>query len=444
MAADQQQDALSEAMDLDAAAAADAPPEYVARGAAAKLFRCTAREVLIEGPAGTGKTRAVLEKINWLCDSHKRLRALICRATRASMTESVLVTLEEKVLWPGHPALGSSNASRSHRASYEYGNGSVIVVGGLDSPDRLFSTEWDIVYVAEATEISLDAWEKFRRSLRNCRGPYHQQIADCNPTAPGHWLNRRAGTERMVRLKSRHEDNPSVTDDFLEGLRQLTGHRRARLYEGRWVSSEGAVFPEFAESRHVVTPFKVPEHWPWYVGLDPGFDHPCAILWFTVAENGTVYIADELYRGGKSVAEHAGDIHARNAGRTVRAFYADPQHAFSRTAQSPKTIAEQLREGGLAFQPWRRTGTMSAAMVEAVRERIKQDRLKVFATCVDTIREFQSWKYKRTPAGETPAGDDQFEDRDNHAMDVVKGVLSSITERIDRPAAVTVTTPAWN
>ena len=38
--------------------------EYRAYGAAAELFRCTAPEILIEGPAGTGKSRSLLEKIH--------------------------------------------------------------------------------------------------------------------------------------------------------------------------------------------------------------------------------------------------------------------------------------------------------------------------------------------------------------------------------------------
>jgi len=39
---------------------------YVAFGASAQLFRCESPEVLIVGAAGTGKTRAVLERINYL------------------------------------------------------------------------------------------------------------------------------------------------------------------------------------------------------------------------------------------------------------------------------------------------------------------------------------------------------------------------------------------
>lgn len=398
---------------------------YQAKGAAAKLFRCRAPEILIEGPAGTGKTRAVLEKINWLCEEHPKIRVLICRATRVSMTESVLVTFESKVLWPGHPAV-TGTASRANRHSYTYPNDSEIICGGLDNPDRIMSTEYDIIAVFEATETSEEAVEKLATRLRNNVLPYQQLICDCNPAAPGHWLNQRAMRGQMVRLLSRHQDNPSVTDEYLGTLKALTGHRRARLYEGRWVAGEGTVYPEFSEERHVVEPFPVgiPDSWPQFVGLDPGYDHPCAILWFAVAPNEVVYIVDELYRGGKSVQEHAADIRARNAQRTIRGYYADPQHAFSRTAQSPKSIADQLRECGLTFQPWPRSVDVES-MVNAVRARLTSDRLQVFSTCVNTIREFQSWSYKRTTTGELPPGDDQFEDKDNHAMDVVKGIIAT-------------------
>jgi hypothetical protein len=75
--------------------------------------------------------------------------------------------------------------------------------------------------------------------------------------------------------------------------------------------------------------------------------------------------------------------------------------------------------------PWPRTGGNEESMVNAVRERLTADRLKVFAPCANTIREFQSWSYKRTAAGELPAGEDKFEDRDNHAMDVCKGVVAT-------------------
>lgn len=262
--------------------------QYRARGAAALLFVTYAPEVLLDGPAGTGKTRAVLERLNTLCEEWPGIRVLLCRATRVSLTESVLVTFEQKVLWQGHPVL--DGPGRENRHSYRYPNGAEIVTGGLDNPDRIMSTEYDVIYVAEATECTQEAWEKLLTRLRNNRIPkgaksggprrknadgtwaedqamepdpetgqpklawWTQGICDCNPGHPLHWLNIRAtpkgqrvvanhsvtGTGEMLRLKSKHADNPSVDAAYINRLRSLKGTRRLRLYEGVWAHDDAA------------------------------------------------------------------------------------------------------------------------------------------------------------------------------------------------------------
>ena len=438
---------------------------YKPYGGCKRLWRTFHPEVLLVGAAGTGKTRAILERINELCLRFPGVRALICRETREACTESILVTLERDVLSPTMPGMQRQQA-RNNRQHYEYANGSLIVVGGLDKPEKLYSTEWDIVYVAEAIETTEHAWELFARAMRNhaiplgarSRGPkkdneeqaldpdgrplfWTQRIADTNPGAPGHWLNRRAGKrsagKRMARLKTFHTDNPSLSADYLDGLRALTGHRRARLFEGRWVAGDNVVYGEFDESRHVVAPFAVPRAWPWWVAFDPGRDHPAAVLWFTLSPNHTLYVADEVYGSGLSLGDIAKAIHERNEGRAIQAMYADPRMAFNHTMYATRSIAEQMQEDhGLTFQEWpRRQGKGYDAAVEEVRSLLiaKPPRLKVFSTNHATINEFETWPYKRDLRGELPPGDDRYEDRDNHAMDCIRGV---VTLGIYRMAAV--------
>jgi Rad3-related DNA helicase len=52
------------------------------------------KQLLISGPAGTGKTFAILCLLHCLASDEPGLRILICRQTRVSLTDSVLITFE--------------------------------------------------------------------------------------------------------------------------------------------------------------------------------------------------------------------------------------------------------------------------------------------------------------------------------------------------------------
>lgn len=254
--------------------------------------------------------------------------------------------------------------TRGQRDHYEYENGSVIVVGGLDSPDRLFSTEWDVVYVAEATETTLDAWEKFARGMRskaismNAEGApvsegqeqaidvdgkpryWHQRIADCNPAQPGHWLNQRCNAGLMARLLSRHADNPSVNRDYLAELAALTGTRRARLFEGRWVQAEGIVYDEWDAAVHLIDRFPIPSDWKRFCSIDFGFTHPFCCQWWAVDRDGRLYRYREIYETGRLMVDPNGgpdlvkQIKALSEGEKLAAIIADPEDAEARAAMA--------------------------------------------------------------------------------------------------------------
>lgn len=313
---------------------------YEPRGAARELWRSREPEVLIEGPAGTGKSRAILEKILKRADKYPGSRHLICRKTRASMTESILVTFEEKVLPPGCPI--KNGPARVQRQAYQLPNGSSIVVGGLDNPERTFSTEYDTIAVFEATEATENDWESLQRALRNGRTPYHQAIADCNPGAPQHWLNQRAIAGRMQRLLSRHEDNPLFFADgewtaagrkYLAVLDNLTGHRKARLRHGKWVSAEGAVYESFDAATHVIDSFPIPADWRRIRSIDFGFTNPFVCQWWAIDGDGRMYLYREIYKTRTLVEDHVPKILALSAGERFEATVADHDAEDRATAE---------------------------------------------------------------------------------------------------------------
>ncbi len=285
---------------------------YQPRGAARDLFHCRAGEVLIEGPAGTGKTRAVLEKMHYCAYRYPGMRGLFVRKSRTSCTQSILVTFEQDVVEVGAGILRGPD--RTYRVSYRYDNGSEIVIGGMDDSDRIMSSEYDLIGVFEATELFEADFEKLKSRLRHGMLPYQQIIADCNPQAPTHWMNQRAGTDKMTRLLSRHEDNPKVTAEYLELLNGLTGVRRERLYLGRWVAAEGVVYPEFDRRLHVIERFPVPTDWRRFRAVDFGFTNPFVCQWWAVDPDGRLYLYREIYTTRRTVNDHAPLITRLSAG----------------------------------------------------------------------------------------------------------------------------------
>jgi phage terminase large subunit len=252
---------------------------YQPRGAALELFYSKLPELVLSGPAGTGKSRACLEKLHLCALKYRRMRGLIIRKTRESLSEAALVTFEDKVLHEYDPIKDGSR--RNFRQAYHYPNGSEVVVGGLDKPGKIMSTEYDLIYVQEATELELGDWLALTTRLRNNVMPYQQLIADCNPDAPTHWLWVRAQSDALTMLHSRHEDNPRLwqggrwTDEglsYLATLDRLTGTEHQRLRLGQWVQASGMVFDVWADPGNVTEDAKyTPDAGPVLWALDDGY-----------------------------------------------------------------------------------------------------------------------------------------------------------------------------
>lgn len=287
-------------------------------GAAEKLFDNTGDEILMSGPAGTGKSRACLELMYILATNYPGMRGLIVRKTRESLSEAALVTWEEKVVPPGDPIL--QGAKRRFRQSYDFANGSTIVVGGMDKASKVMSTEYDAVYVQEAIELVEDDWESLTTRLRNGKIPHRQQIiADTNPDKPSHWLKKRCDAGRTSLIECRHSDNPVLFDHvtgewtpagvaYIAKLDALTGPRMLRLRHGRWVQAEGVVYSEWDAAIHLIDRFDIPADWKRIVSIDFGWNDPFVALFWAIDPEGRMYLYRQHVRTHRLVEDHARDL----------------------------------------------------------------------------------------------------------------------------------------
>lgn len=307
---------------------------YSPRGACLEIFNIQEPEVLISGPAGTGKSRACLEKLLILCLKNPGLRALICRKTLTSLGSTALVTWRTYV---ATEAIATGDVvyyggSQAEAAQYRFKNGSTITIGGLDKPTRIMSAEYDIIYVQEATECTLDDIEMLNTRLRNHRISFQQLLMDCNPDSKEHWLYRRSEEGTTKLLESRHEDNPVLFDEviaedgsvsyvvtergaaYIARLDRLTGVRYLRLRKGLWVTAEGVIYDEYDPAVHILEwtvdeetgdRLMLPEDWERYWVIDFGYVHPFVWQCWAIDGDGNRYMYREIYMTGRTVSEHA-------------------------------------------------------------------------------------------------------------------------------------------
>lgn len=368
---------------------AEAPPRYEPRGACRDLFLNREPEVLVAGPAGTGKSMACLWRLHAACMRTEGLRCLVVRKTMKSLSATTLVTFRERVakgsLGSGHiPATGCLayfGGSMSEPAAYRYWNGSTIVVGGMDNPTKIMSGEYDLIFVDEATELTVDDWEHLTTRLRHGVLPWQQLLAACNPAQPTHWLKRRADLGALTMLESRHEDNPTLFDAsgemtpegrryVLGVLDRLTGVRHLRLRRGIWAAAEGVIYEEFDPAVHLVDPFEIPDGWTRWWTVDFGHTNPMVVQCWAEDGDGRLYLYREFYRT-KTLVEDAARIMLKEVtedgtpnGRWLeprpRAIICDhdaegratlERHLGMRTAPANKTVTAGIQAAQARIRP---------------------------------------------------------------------------------------------
>lgn len=441
---------------------------YRPRGACREIFHSREDEVLIAGPAGTGKSRACLEKLFAICISNPNVRMLIARKTLRSLGATTLVTWRNYVIKEAMltGTVVYYGGSAQEPPQYRFKNGSVVVIGGLDQPTRIMSSDYDVIYIPEATEITPDDHEMCMTRLRNGAISFQQLMMDANPAGENHWLKVRCNDKLCKLITSTHEDNPVLfTDDgemtkrgqkYMAILDKLTGVRYKRLRLGLWVSAEGVIYEEFDRLRHVL-PWEfdeetgerlpLPSDWPRYWAIDFGYRNPFVLKCYAEDPDGALYMYREIYMTERTVAEHCKTImDIVNPEKTDRWYDHINKVERFRTyrewiePQPDAIICDWDAEGRRTFEMETGLGTQQAIKnvyegINAVKERFKHDRLfymedalveldqnlrnKMWPTC--TIEEHPSYVWKVNSDGriqdEPVKKDDHGEDTDRYIVE---------------------------
>ena len=378
-------------------------------------------DVLYGGAAGGGKSYALLADLLRYADSSNH-RALLLRRTIAELTE--LIDKSRQF----YPQAFPGAVFKESKSMWVFPSGATALFSYLDKDSdvtRYQGQSFSWIGIDEITHYPTSyVWEYLRSRLRTTDKsivPYMRCTA--NPGGIGGWWVKKMyidpsppntkfvatdiDTKRELRYPDNHAkagqalfhrkfiparltDNPFLmrSGEYEAMLMSLPETERKRLLEGDWDVAEGAAFPEFQRSVHVVDPIEIPRSWNRIRAADYGYSSPSCVLWGAIDWDGVIWIYRELY-----VTKHTSDALANVI---IELEKDDPKlmmsvldsSCWNKTGLGP-SIAETMIQRGVR---WIQADRARIAGKIAIHRRLQLDpvtnepRLKIFKTCTNLVR----------------------------------------------------------
>ena len=182
-------------------------------------------------------------------------------------------------------------------------------------------------------------------------------------------------------LFSRRFIPASLTDNtyLMEGgqyeanLLSLPENQRRQLLEGDWAVADGAAFPEFRQSVHVVEPFDIPDNWVRFRSADYGYSSWSAVHWYAIDPAfETLIVYRELYLSKHTGKDLGRAVLDAEMGDSIKFGILDSSCWHNRGQIGP-SIAEEMITMGCRWRPSDRTAGARVAGKNQLHERLKVD-----------------------------------------------------------------------
>ena len=270
------------------------------------------KHIAFGGARGGGKSWAVRTKAKLLALRYGGIRILIVRRTYPELINNHVNILRSE--------LKDIARYNDKDKVIKFGNGSTInfQYGAKDADlDRLQGTEYDIIFLDEATQLSEYQMKTITACLRGVNDFPKRVYYTCNPGGQGHQYIKRIFIDRRYEDGENPEDytfiQSLVTDnkvlmksqpDYIRQLEALPPKLREAWLYGSWNVYEGQFFEEFSDKpehyldrqyTHVIEPFEIPDGWTVMRVFDWGYNRPFACEWIFMDYEGVMYVGLELY-----------------------------------------------------------------------------------------------------------------------------------------------------
>ena len=243
------------------------------------------------------------------------------------------------------------------------------------------------VWIEEATELTQADFEIIDDRLRGIlpEGQFYQIRMTFNPVNKNHWIKKvffDVSDENVLTHHSTYLMNRFCDDAYkarMERRRQVDpdGYRIYGL--GEWGEIGGLIL-----SNYVIEEFNSsPEFFDYMVNAqDFGFNHANAIGEVGFKDD-ELYLCREIYVFGKDTAEIIEMANKRGFNKNLRMWCDSAEPDRIKMWRKAGYKAKGINKGG------------SGGSVRSQIDYLKQTRIHIHPSCVNTIKEIQQWKWKK-------------------------------------------------
>lgn len=284
--------------------------------------------------------------------------------------------------------------------------GNYMAFLSVDEPSKIKSTEWNDVWMEEATEFTYDDFMVLKTRMSGPVGDNlkNQMFLSFNPDEASFLYDRLSTLSDVEIIKSTYLDNPFLSADYTAELEALKTQDEAyyQIYaKGEYARRQGLIYPNWEPVD------EMPECEVWY-GLDFGWNNPTALVAVGFHDSGR-YLDERIYRSRMTNAELM-----REMDEQIPEEFA-PIYADSEDPQRIEEIARYRRKSGLRFNI--HAAEKGPGSVRKGIDSVKSQSLFVTRRSENVIKEIRSYKWKEDRDGRALDEPLKFND---HAMDAVR------------------------
>lgn len=342
-----------------------------------KNYLSQAPIVINRGGARSSKSYSIAQRYIQKFVSYKNRKILITRKTFPALRLSAYRLVIN--LLSNYGYLKYFRHSKVEHSLENPFNNNLMVFTSVDDPEKIKSTEWNDIWMEEATEFTFEDFQLLRLRLSGpSNGHPNQMTLSFNPVDAFHWIKTEIldkGRE-FDEIPSTFLDNPFLEAGYIKILMDLKREdpNYWKIYgEGEWGILEGLIYSNWIVAQRELWPKDFREV---IYGLDFGFNHPSALIELGLVD-GEVYERELLYESGLTnsdlIERMEGLIPDKN-----RYVYADESE--------PARIEEISRAG---FNVWGSNKSVKDGI-----DYVKRKKIIIHPDSVNIVAEKRSYKWK--------------------------------------------------